>query len=146
MRKKCAYLFCTLFNNFVFVACTSIWLDRAKKKARERERGGRRGRAGDEDEDKDTGLQASGSALRLSSCRGDIKACYNFKIMQSCAKRVHCGAGNDDGQRKGKKGLRESVRGIESEVRESAWHQKFSHNVRVACDICVTWQQWDTNW
>lgn len=69
----------------------------------------RRDRAGDEDEDKDTGLQASGSALRLSSCRGDIKACYNFQIMQSCAKRVHCGmfrAGNNGGQRKRKKGLR----------------------------------------
>lgn len=40
MRKKCAYLFCTLFNNFVFVACTSIWLDREKKKARERDGAG----------------------------------------------------------------------------------------------------------
>lgn len=38
MRKKCAYLFCTLFNNFVFVACTSIWLDRQKERRRRRRR------------------------------------------------------------------------------------------------------------
>lgn len=38
MRKKCAYLFCTLFNNFVFVACTSIWLDSQKERRRRRRR------------------------------------------------------------------------------------------------------------
>lgn len=124
MRKKCAYLFCTLFNNFVFVACTSIWLDR--KTEREKTAKTKTKKQG----------YARRNTLRLSSCRGDIKACYNFQIMQSCAKRgrgtwTHCGmfsAGNDGSQVKKNKSVWERVGEGESALdRGRAWHEQCTH-------------------